>query len=211
MAVRLRQWSGAMASASGAAKGKTSKFEGVPEDEPVTLDGVRWQKAGKNGNRMPVGRPRGALGRVPTGIKEAVLATTARGACHKEGLTGYLIGLARSKLVADRQMYISLVGRCLPQEPTAGGGGIIVQLNWLNGRQVGTTTSQSEIVDAQVHELIDNIATAYGIADPQPAQLPEPDAISRPPPPLASGAGGPAGSGTPPTFSLPPKCLSEAF
>lgn len=94
------------------------------------------------------GRPKGLPNRVTQSIKEAIEAATRPGACHPQGLTGWLIERAQGG-VADRQIFAGMVSKALPLQVQAqGGGGVTINLGWLAGRQLvtvnGTATSHSQ-------------------------------------------------------------------
>ena len=82
------------------------------------------------------GRPKGTPNKVTKTIREAVLEAVKPGACHPEGLTGWLIDRANGG-IEDRKIFAGIVSRVIPVEITGEGGGAIkVELGWLSGRKV---------------------------------------------------------------------------
>lgn len=113
-----------------------------------------WQR-GVSAN--PAGRPKGLPNRVHQTIKDAIEQACAPGACHPQGLAGWLIERAQGN-VQDRQIFAGLVAKVLPAQLQASvqHQGVVVQLGWLQGRSVGrngTSTAQSDIIDAQVLDV----------------------------------------------------------
>lgn len=101
-----------------------------------------------------LGRKKGVPNKVTGTIREAIEKACAPGACHPEGLAGWLIERAQGN-VQDRQIFAGLVAKVLPAQLQASvqHQGVVVQLGWLQGRAVGrngTSTAQSDIIDAQV-------------------------------------------------------------
>lgn len=112
---------------------------------------TRWV-AGRSAN--PAGRPKGVGNKVTQSIKEAIEMACAPGACHPQGLAGWLVERAQSDNVQDRAIFAGLVGKALPAQLHASvqHGGVVVQLGWLQHRGVGRSTlaAQSDTADAQV-------------------------------------------------------------
>jgi len=92
------------------------------------------------------GRPKGTQNAVTKTIKDAIEAATRPGACHPQGLTGWLIERAQGG-VADRQIFAAMVAKALPLQVQAqgGGAGVTINLGWLAGRGLinVTPTAQS--------------------------------------------------------------------
>lgn len=112
-------------------------------------------KPGQSAN--PKGRPKGTANKVTANIREAIETACAPGACHPQGLAGWLIDRAQGG-VQDRQIFAGLVSKALPAQLQASvqHGGVVVQLGWLQGRSVGrngTVTAQSALTDAQVIDV----------------------------------------------------------
>lgn len=137
-------------------------------------------KPGQSAN--PAGRPKGVGNKVTQNIREAIETACAPGACHPQGLAGWLIDRAQSDSVQDRQIFAGLVSKALPAQLHASvqHGGVVVQLGWLQGRSVGrngTPTPQSQVIDSQVidvteetdeHRRVGHTASAENAPDPTP-------------------------------------------
>lgn len=151
---------------------------------------TRW-KPGRSAN--PAGKPKGTQNKVTASIREAIETACAPGACHPQGLAGWLIERAQSDNVQDRAIFAGLVSKALPAQLQASvqHGGVVVQLGWLQHRGVGrgTLTSQSEVQDAQVidsqgvltHDL--RVGNPVGVpaaasGDPHPPQNPAAGGVS---------------------------------
>lgn len=122
------------------------------EPAPATPPRRYGFQPGKSGN--PAGKPKGTVSKVTRTIKDAIEQACQPGACHPEGLAGWLIERAQGN-VQDRQIFAGLVAKVLPAQLQASvqHQGVVVQLGWLQGRSVGrngTVTAQSDIIDAQV-------------------------------------------------------------
>lgn len=99
------------------------------------------------------GRPKGSSNRVTQTIREAVEAASQPGACHPEGLAGWLIERAHGGL-GDRQIFAAMVSKAMPMQVNASvDGGIQVQLSWLGTRSIGTTVTQLPEPVTQVLDL----------------------------------------------------------
>ena len=127
-------------------------------------------KPGQSGN--PLGRPKGTPNVVTKSIKEAIELACRPGACHPEGLAGWLIERAQGG-VQDRQIFAGLVAKVIPAQLQANiDGNIVVQLPWLTARNVGgrgTPTSQSQAIDAQVIDITLEKGGDLRVGDPKPA------------------------------------------
>ena len=127
------------------------------------------------------GRKKGVPNRVTGTIRDAIEKACAPGACHPEGLAGWLVERAQGG-VQDRAIFAGLVAKVLPAQLQASvqHGGVVVQLGWLQGRSVGrngTPTSQSQVIDSQVidvtaetdeHLRVGHTASASAATDPTP-------------------------------------------
>lgn len=148
------------------------------------------------GAPVPAGRPKGAPNRVTQTIKDAIEAACKPGACHPEGLAGWLIERATGG-VEDRKIFAGMVSKVIPAQLQASvQGGITVQLPWLTGRNIsphGTTTAQFDAVDAQVIDVTVESDGDLRVGDPRPALEAPSDRLATaadPPPPIDRQAGG---------------------
>jgi hypothetical protein len=90
-----------------------------------------------NGQPVPNGRPKGTPNRVTQGLREAIEAACQPGACHPDGLRGWLVDRATGTL-GDRQIFAGLVAKVVPAHiHTTGTGAVTINLGWLTGRSVG--------------------------------------------------------------------------
>lgn len=148
-------------------------------------------KPGKSGN--PLGRPKGTPNTVTKTIKEAIELACKPGACHPEGLAGWLIERAQGG-VQDRQIFAGLVAKVIPAQLQAQvDGAIVVQLPWLQGRNVGgyvPSTSHSQAVDVQVIDITVEKGGNLRVADPRPALEAPSTHVPTPHPPIERQAGG---------------------
>jgi len=150
----------------------------------------------RRGRDLPPGpgRPKGSTNRVTMTIKAAIEAAVQPGACHPEGLAGWLIERAKGGL-GDRQIFASVVNRFVPVQLNAQvDGGIKLELGWLGGRQIGTGATQLQHAPTQVLDLKQESEGVYRIVDPQPVAQPAdragPEAARDPHPPVEPGVGG---------------------
>ena len=150
----------------------------------------------RRGRDLPPGpgRPKGSTNRVTMTIKAAIEAAVQPGACHPEGLAGWLIERAKGGL-GDRQIFASVVNRFVPVQLNAQvDGGIKLELGWLGGRQIGTGATQLQHAPTQVLDLKQESEGVYRIVDPQPvaqgAGQAQPEAARDPHPPVEPGVGG---------------------
>lgn len=150
----------------------------------------RLWKPGQSGN--PAGKAKGTVSKVTRTIKDAIETACQPGACHPEGLAGWLIERAQGG-VQDRQIFAGLVAKVLPAQLQASvqHQGVVVQLGWLQGRSVGrngTFTAQSALTDAQVidvpSESVEDLRVTH-TASPSDA----PDPTPHPPQNPAAGGG----------------------
>ena len=150
----------------------------------------------RRGRDLPPGpgRPKGSTNRVTMTIKAAIEAAVQPGACHPEGLAGWLIERAKGGL-GDRQIFASVVNRFVPVQLNAQvDGGIKLELGWLGGRQIGTGATQLQHAPTQVLDLKQESEGVYRIVDPQPVaqgfDQAQPEAARDPHPPFEPGVGG---------------------
>jgi hypothetical protein len=131
------------------------------------------------------GRPRNVKNRL-TNLREAVLK-----AFDTVGGPEYLVRLANGTQ-SDRAAFVGLVAKVLPTQINANvEGGIQVQLSWLGGRSIGTTTAQPIEQVTQVVDLERDSGGKYRIKDPvSPETGPDPEKDSDPHPPIKPGVGG---------------------
>lgn len=115
------------------------------------------------------GRPKGGSNRVTKTIRDAVEAASQPGACHPEGLAGWLIERANGAL-GDRQIFAAMVSKAMPLQVQANvDGGIRLELGWLGGRSIGTTAAQPAEVITQVVDLERDSAGKYRMIDQKAA------------------------------------------
>lgn len=124
--------------------------------------------------RNVAGKPKGRQNYLTVSMREAV--EIAARDCHPQGLAGWLIERAQGS-VQDRQIFATMVGRVIPiQVNQQVQGGLVLQLGWLAGRQIGTSTAHAEVIDAQPVAAIEHsepshwTSTAEAEAQPVPAQ-----------------------------------------
>jgi hypothetical protein len=114
--------------------------------------------------------------------------------CHPQGLAGWLVERAKGG-VQDRQIFANMVGKVIPiQVNQQVQGGLVLQLGWLAGRQIGTIQAQSDVIEAQPVVSIEHSEPSHwttnakhGAAEAEPAPL---AASGDPPPPREPGTGG---------------------
>jgi hypothetical protein len=93
-----------------------------------------------NGQPIPGGRPKGTPNKVTQGLREAIEAACQPGACHPQGLRGWLVERATGTL-GDRQIFAGLVAKVVPAHiHTSGTGAVTINLGWLTGRNVAPDT-----------------------------------------------------------------------
>lgn len=150
---------------------------------------------------MPAGRPKGLANKSTRTIKEAIERACQPGACHPDGLAGWLTERANGG-IEDRKIFATVVTKIIPAQLQASvqHGGVVVQLGWLAGRSIGrgsgshgTSAAQLDAVDAQVVEVTMNSDGDLRVQDPKTVTLeagPAPaGADSDPHPPLEPGVG----------------------
>jgi hypothetical protein len=137
----------------------------VPAHNEAGKAGKEGSRAGvspKNGAVLPqgTGRPVGVKNRL-TNLRDAVLE-----AFDQVGGAQYLAKLAEGTS-SDRAAFVGLVAKVLPTQINANvEGGIQVQLSWLGGRSIGTTTAQTIEQVTQVVDLERDPGGKYRIKDP---------------------------------------------
>jgi hypothetical protein len=113
-----------------------------------------------NGVRTPSGRPKGVRNKL-TNLRDAVLE-----AFDTVGGAEYLVRLAEGTQ-SDRAAFTSLVAKVLPTQINQNvEGGIKLELSWLGGRSIGTTTAQIPEARTQVLDLEQDSDGGYRIKDP---------------------------------------------
>jgi hypothetical protein len=116
----------------------------------------------KNGAALPPGkgRPPGVRNRL-TNLRDAVLE-----AFDRVGGADYLVRLAEGTQ-SDRAAFVSLMNKVLPTQINQSvDGGIKLELSWLGGRSIGTTTAQIPEQRTQVLDLEQDSDGGYRIKDP---------------------------------------------
>lgn len=157
---------------------------------PIAKEGAKKRAVSPlNGQPVPRGRQKGTPNYVTKTIREAIELSCQPGQCHPQGLAGWLIERARGG-VQDRQIYAGLVAKVIPAQLQASvDGNIVVQLPWLTARNIGgrgTSTAQTEVIDAQVVDIVTEKNGNLRVSNPRPA-LEAPD---RDPPPPVERQGG---------------------
>ncbi len=123
---------------------------GEKQDNP--LRGKPFIKGDPRTNRK--GRQKGKANALTISLRQAV--EIAARDCHAEGLAGWLIDRANGG-IQDRQIFANMVGKVIPIQVNQDiQGGIVLQLGWLAGRQIGTSAAQPETIEAQVVEAIEH-------------------------------------------------------
>ena len=119
------------------------KQVGIEEEgaeRPREREGADSEPSGREkslANLTARGRPKGVPNKLTKSIREAVLEAVQPGACHEEGLTGWLRDRALGG-IEDRKIFAGMVSRVIPVEITgAGGGPVKIDLGWLTERRIG--------------------------------------------------------------------------
>lgn len=140
-------------------------------DEAVQKDSAGLKNIEKTrvGDGTPgPGRPKGVQNSVTRTIREAV--EKAARDCHADGLAGWLIERAQGG-IQDRQIFAQMVNKAMPLQVQANvDGGIKLELSWLGGRSIGTTTAQIPEQRTQVLDLERDSSGGYRIKDPNKQQ-----------------------------------------
>ena len=145
--------------------------DGADTDPPVS-DSAVSKKAEKerktaavsprNGAQLPPGkgRPPGVRNKL-TNLRDAVIE-----AFDKVGGAEYLVGLAKGTQ-SDRAAFVSLMSKVLPTQVNASvEGGVRLELSWLGGRSIGTTSAQELEHKTQVLDLEQDSSGEYRIKHP---------------------------------------------
>ena len=150
---------------------QTAVDEAVRMDsEPSKNEGVKKKVmvSPLTSNELPAGRQKGSVNKVTRTIREAV--EKAARDCHPEGLAGWLIERAQGG-IQDRQIFAQMVNKAMPLQVQANvDGGIKLELSWLGGRNIGTTTAQIPEQRTQVLDLERDNDGGYRIKDPNKQQ-----------------------------------------
>lgn len=140
-------------------------MEGEPAAGELSLKNSAKTRSGRVGDGTPgPGRPKGVQNSVTRTIREAV--EKAARECHSDGLAGWLVERARGG-VQDRQIFAQMVSKAMPLQVQANvDGGIKLELSWLSGRTIGTTSPTIAEKRTQVIDLEQNDKGEYRIRDP---------------------------------------------
>lgn len=132
----------------------------VDTNESAEKQGQNGARSPLNGVRTPSGRPKGVRNKL-TNLRDAVLE-----AFDTVGGAAYLVRLAEGTQ-SDRAAFTSLVAKVLPTQINQNvEGGIKLELSWLGGRSIGTTTAQIPEARTQVLDLEQDSDGGYRIKDP---------------------------------------------
>ena len=145
---------------------------GATEQLPAGLENTdKTPKKRRVGDGTPgPGRPKGSVPKVTKTIRDAVME-----AFDRVGGAEYLVRLAEGTQ-SDRAAFTGLLNKVLPTQVNANvEGGIKLELSWLAGRSIGTTTAQVEEVQSKVIDLERDAKGKYRIKDPVDA----PDSVKR--------------------------------
>lgn len=146
-----------------------------------------------NGQPVPEGRRKGVPNTVTRTIREAIELACKPGACHPQGLAGWLIERAQGS-VEDRKIFAGLVGKVIPAQLQASiDGNVVVQLPWLTNRNIRgrvPSTSHSSAIEAQVIDVTMEKGGDLRVSDPRPALEAPAAEILDPLPPIERQAGG---------------------
>ena len=144
--------------------------DGADTDPPVSDSAVSKKAekerkpavSPKNGAALPPGkgRPPGVRNKL-TNLRDAVIE-----AFDKVGGAEYLVGLAKGTQ-SDRAAFVSLMSKVLPTQVNASvEGGVRLELSWLGGRSIGTTSAQEIEHKTQVLDLEQDSSGEYRIKHP---------------------------------------------
>ena len=129
-------------------------------EEKSAQNGKKPARSPLNGAPVPGGRPAGVRNKL-TNLRDAVLE-----AFDTVGGAEYLVRLAEGTQ-SDRAAFTSLVAKVLPTQINQHvDGGIKLELSWLGGRSIGTTTAQIPETRTQVLDLEQDSDGGYRIKDP---------------------------------------------
>ena len=135
--------------------------------------------------------------RLGTDIRQAVEAACAPGACHGEGLAGWLIERAQGNL-GDKQIFAGLVMKVMPAylHATGVGAKVTINLGFAAGRTVGGDLSVAACVTSAPQSIGASTQTIEMIRDSNGDLLIDEQTLSPaatktdPPPPSNRQAGG---------------------
>lgn len=146
--------------------GYASSVDQSDTDSPVNKKAKTEQKKAavspRSGAELPPGRgrPPGVRNKL-TNLRDAVIE-----AFDKVGGVDYLVRLANGTQ-SDRAAFTSLMNKVLPTQINQSvEGGIKLELSWLGGRSIGTTTAQIPEQRTQVLDLEQDLDGGYRIKDP---------------------------------------------
>lgn len=123
-------------------------------------NGEKRPAVGNGGVPTPAGRPKGVRNKL-TNLRDAVIE-----AFDQVGGVDYLVRLANGTQ-SDRAAFTSLMNKVLPTQINQSvEGGIKLELSWLGGRSIGTTTAQLPEQRTQVLDLEQDSDGGYRIKDP---------------------------------------------
>lgn len=123
-------------------------------------NGEKKAAVGNGGVPTPAGRPKGVRNKL-TNLRDAVLE-----AFDRVGGAEYLVRLAEGTQ-SDRAAFVSLMNKVLPTQINQSvEGGIKLELSWLGGRSIGTTTAQLPEQRTQVLDLERDSEGQYRIKHP---------------------------------------------
>lgn len=118
------------------------------------------------GAPVPNGRPKGIPNKQTKQIKDMVTQ-----ALERAGGVHYLVKCAHNPKTAAA--FLSLVGKIVPLQVNANvDGAIKLELSWLGGRSIGSTTAQIEGNQSQVIEMQADSEGVLRIKDPQQSAAP---------------------------------------
>lgn len=141
----------AMDAGCASSSGESEKRTGIEKTRPVSP---------RSGAPTPPGRPKGVRNKL-TNLRDAVLE-----AFDRVGGADYLVRLAEGTQ-SDRAAFVSLMNKVLPTQINQQvDGGIKLELSWLGGRNIGTTTAQIPEQRTQVLDLERDNDGQYRIKHP---------------------------------------------
>lgn len=146
--------------------GYASSVDEATADQSVNKKAKTEQKKAaispRSGAELPPGkgRPPGVRNKL-TNLRDAVIE-----AFDRVGGVDYLVRLANGTQ-SDRAAFTSLMNKVLPTQINQSvEGGIKLELSWLGGRSIGTTTAQLPEQRTQVLDLEQDSDGGYRIKDP---------------------------------------------
>jgi len=149
---------------AGCASSSNEDANDLQSTEKRPQNGEKRPAVGNGGVRTPSGRPKGVRNKL-TNLRDAVLE-----AFDRVGGAEYLVRLAEGTQ-SDRAAFVSLMNKVLPTQINQQvDGGIKLELSWLGGRSIGTTTAQIQEQRTQVLDLERDSDGGYRIKDPSKQQ-----------------------------------------